>query len=255
MQAIWSMEPPDQRYLRLYKVQVPQFEGHAHRAWSRGRLPTTSSRPSGSPATRSTQPGCTARSSAAGRRARRTYKQLVEVADLDTVLGFKGNYMIFPLKEHNALTEFMAAPYVDAAFGAMDPDELSNVSLEELRKYVCCLHDELQPEEFDGMKPELKAWLERLLADPAAQRRRDRHAHRLAVHRAAAVGPSSLLEDFKLKHREWDVYKVQAEVRKLELENIRYAARLLDERMEDPDIEKKIVLAAGAQPVIDVDDP
>ena len=26
MQAIWSMEPPDQRFLRLHKVQVPQLD-------------------------------------------------------------------------------------------------------------------------------------------------------------------------------------------------------------------------------------
>jgi len=182
-----------------------------------------------------------------------TYKQLVEVADLDTVLGFKGNYMIFPLKEHNALTSFMAAPYVDEAFGAMDPDQLSNVNLEEFSKYVCCLHDE-SPEEYERLKPVLKAWLEALLADPL------RNGDEIVVPTGSLfieLLPSdrSLLEDFKLKHREWDVYKVQAEVRKMELENIRYAVRLLDAQMEDPDIEKKIVLANGVEPVIDVDDP
>ncbi|MDQ3111702.1 MAG: hypothetical protein M3R17_17570 [Bacteroidota bacterium] len=45
-----------------------------------------------------------------------------------------------------------------------------------------------------------------------------------------------------MKHREWDVYKVQAEVRKMELENIRYAARLLKDEREDPDVEKKIII-------------
>ena len=29
-------------------------------------------------------------------------KKLVEVADLDTVLGYKGNYTIFALKENNS---------------------------------------------------------------------------------------------------------------------------------------------------------
>ncbi|MGZ8097027.1 MAG: hypothetical protein ACXWUD_12375, partial [Methylosarcina sp.] len=62
----------------------------------------------------------------------------------------------------------------------------------------------------------------------------------------------SLLEDFKLKHREWDVYKVQAEVRKMEIENLRFAARLLNNEREDPDIEKKIVVKGSAGPVIDV---
>ncbi len=46
----------------------------------------------------------------------------------------------------------------------------------------------------------------------------------------------SLLEDFKLKHRQMDVMKVRAEVRQMELENVRYASRLLAGENEDPDI-------------------
>ena len=254
MQAIWSMEPPDQRYMRLYKVMVPQFEATRtcvvedapsddifaafrapgkikHAAWLHGHIKRNPD-PARTPAV--------------------TYKQLVEVADLDTVLGFKGNYMIFPLKQHNALTQFMAAPYVDEAFGAMDPDQLSNVSLEEFSKFICCLHDE-SPEKYEELKPVLKAWLEQLLADPL------RNGDEIVVPTGSMfieLLPSdrSLLEDFKLKHREWDVYKVQAEVRRMELENVRYAARLLNAEMEDPDIEKKIVVTGnGAQPSIDVD--
>lgn len=243
MQAIWSMEPADQRYMRLYKVMVPQFEATRtcvvadvpaddifqsfrepgkvkHTAWLHGKIHRKAD---GTPDV--------------------TYKQLVEVADLDTVLGFKGNYMIFPLKEHNALTEFMAAPYVDEAFGAMDPDELSNINLEEFSKYVCCLHDE-SPDEYERLKPVLKEWLEKLLADPL------RNGDEIVIPTGSMfieLLPSdrSLLEDFKLKHREWDVYKVQAEVRRMELENVRYAARLLNAEMEDPDIEKKIVVEGG----------
>jgi hypothetical protein len=253
MQAIWSMEPPDQRYMRLYKVMIPHFEATRtcvvadtpaddifqsfrepgkvkYTAWLHGQI---NRNPDGSPAV--------------------TYKQLVEVADLDTVLGFKGNYMIFPLKEHNALTEFMAAPYVDEAFGAMDPDELSNVNLEEFSKYVCCLHDE-SPDEYERLKPVLREWLEKLLADPL------RNGDEIVIPTGSMfieLLPSdrSLLENFKLKHREWDVYKVQAEVRRMELENVRYAARLLNAEMEDPDIEKKIVVTNGTQPSISVDNP
>ena len=48
--------------------------------------------------------------------------------------------------------------------------------------------------------------------------------------------------------------KVQAEVRKMEFENVRYGARLLDAEHEDPDIEKKIVVNGnGLSPNIDVD--
>lgn len=240
MQAIWSMEPPDQRFMRLYKVQVPHFEADRtcviedapaedffaqfrtdgkvkHTGWITGKLKRN---PDGSPEV--------------------SYRQLIEVADLDTVLGFKGNYMIFPLKEHNALTELMAAPYIDEAFGAMDPDELSNVSLDEFSKYICCLYNENR-EEYDRLKVVLIGWLNKLLADPL------RNGDEVIIPTGSMFiemlpSDKSLLEDFKLQHREWDVHKVQAEVRKLELENIRYAARLLNSERGDPDVDKKILI-------------
>lgn len=259
MQAIWSMEPPDQRFMRLYKVKIPAFEATRtlivedknvpagtldeedvfsvfrepgkvrHTAWLQGKINRDAQN---NPAV--------------------TYKDLVEVADLDTMLGFKGNYMIFPLKEHNALTEMMAAPYIDQAFGAMDPDQLSNINLAEYSRYICCLHDE-DPEEYERLKPVLRKWLELLLADPL------RNGDEIIIPTGSLfieMLPSdrSLLEDFKLKHREWDVMKVQAEVRKLELENIRYAARLLKKETDDPDIDKKIVVTGnGVDADIDVD--
>ena len=46
---------------------------------------------------------------------------LAEVAELDTLLGFKGNYMIFPMRNSNVLTDFMMAPYVDS-----ESDKLPN---------------------------------------------------------------------------------------------------------------------------------
>jgi hypothetical protein len=51
-------------------------------------------------------------------------------------------------------------------------------------------------------------------------------------------------------------HKVQSELRKAELENLRLAARLLNAEREDPDIEKKIVVTGnGAQLSINVDNP
>jgi hypothetical protein len=258
MQAIWSMEPPDQRFMRLFKVKVPSFEatrtliiedknldpgeldeddlfsafrepGHVmHHAWLHGKINRDENN-----------------------QLIIEYKDLVEVADLDTMLGFKGNYMIFPLKQHNALTEMMAAPFIDQSFGAMDPDQLSNVNLTEFSQYICCLHKE-DPEKFEKLKPVLHKWLSQLLSDPL------RNGDEIIVPTDSLFiemlpSDKSLLEDFKLKHREWDVYKVQAEVRRIELENIRYAARLLKEKMGDPDIDKKIIVE-GNGTHIDVDE-
>lgn len=235
MQAIWSLEPPDQRYMRLLNTEVPflEFEDVTcelrqkpeddlfaefrnkteqetlHRAFIKAKIRTGAPRP------------------------------LVEVADLDTPLGYLGNYIVFPLKQHNALTELMAMPYVDAAFGAMDPDQLSNVSLEDYARYVCCLESRLPKDEFEALVPTLKEWLKLLLSDPL------RNGDEIilptnSLYIEVLTSANTLLEDFKLEHREWDVYKVQEEVRMQALENLRYAKRILLNELDDPNIEKRI---------------
>jgi hypothetical protein len=65
-----------------------------------------------------------------------------------------------------------------------------------------------------------------------------------------------ILEDFKLKHRELDVYMADEDVRRKGLENIRLAARLLNAEREDPEIDKKILVnGSGLSPSINVDNP
>jgi len=183
-----------------------------------------------------------------------TTKPLVEIARLDKVVSCMGNYLVFEMQEHNALTQFMAAPYIDSAFGAMDPDELANVNLEQYSKYICCLHDKLPPDQFDAIKPELKAWLETLLAMPL------RNGDEIVVPTGSLfietlVDQNPILEDFKLKHRELDVFDVNEKVCNAGLENIRLAARLLNAEREDPDVEKKILITGPVTPGIDVDNP
>ncbi|MBZ5650805.1 MAG: hypothetical protein LAO18_10010 [Acidobacteriia bacterium] len=257
MQAIWSLEPPDQRYLRLYKVQVPVLELESRTYRVKVHKESADSdifarfRETGTEKHRAFLHG-TLKHSPNG--AFDTVP-LVEVADINTLLGCEGNYMIFPMNEHNALTEFMAAPYIDSAFGAMDPDELSNVSLDDFSKYICCLHEKMTQDEFDGIKDQLRAWLDKLLASPL------RNGDEIVIPTGSLfieslVDPNTVLEIFKMKHRELDVYKVQEEVRKAGLENLRLAARLLNARLEDPDIEKKIVVAGSGIGVdLDVDNP
>ncbi len=241
MQAIWTMEPPDQRYFRLYNVKVPQFES-AGKTYKIAVEPTADIFAEFRPAGTNRHKAFVKASLKGGSgTAAIEFKPLVEVADLDSPMGFKGNYMIFPLKQHNALTEMMATPFIDAAFGAMDPDQLSNINLDEYAKYVCCLHDNMPTEEYEKLKPVLKQWLQELLADPL------RNGDEIIIPSGSLfievlASGHNLLEGFKQRHRVLDVQKVQAEVRGLELENIRYAARLLAEEHEDPRIEKKIVV-------------
>ncbi len=251
MHSIWSMEPPDQRYLRLYKVQVPVLELES-------RTYTVKVAPDEDIFQSFREPG-TQKHKAFMRGALKHAPDgeslesvpLVQVADIDSP-QFKGNYFVFPLKQHNALTEFMAAPYVDSAFGAMDPDQLSNVSLDEYSEYVCQLHDTLPATEFEALKPQLKAWLERLLASPL--RNGDEivvPTHSLFIE--TLVDDNPILEQYKAKHRELDVFKVGEEVRRAGIENLRRAARLLNGERGDPDFEKQtIVTGLNANGSIDV---
>jgi hypothetical protein len=237
MQAIWSHEPPDQRFFRLYHTRVPDLRGT--RTYS---IETT-------PSARASMPHV---AEAGGRRFTTTVKldeklqftTLVECADLDNLLGFKGNYMIFPLKTSNALTDAMMAPYADSIVGVRDPDEAGNWTPDEFGRYVNCLKKKLSSAEFERIAGRLKEqYLEILSAPRRAEE--DITVPSGSVFVEALPGAHPLLEDFKLAHRILDVKKVQAEVRKAELENVRATARLLAGEREDPDIEKKIVVEEG----------
>jgi len=66
----------------------------------------------------------------------------------------------------------------------------------------------------------------------------------------ALPGVHPLLEDFKLAHRIIDVKRAQAETRRIELENLRYAARILGDQLEDPDVERKTVIEGNGAHVV-----
>jgi hypothetical protein len=251
MQAIWRQEPPDQRFFRLYNVDVPIVtpvtngvtvtvaDGGGGR-----RMPPALSAVLGKDGTaisRLPMPEVTV-----------TRKKLVEVADLDNVLGYKGNYMIFTLKENNYLTLHMMQDYLDVGEELLlrDPDELGNYSIEKLRELATAvLAKTTDPEERKVRREEFK----KMLMDRLTSPRKDNDRVIVptnSLYIECLVGTHPLLEDFKLIHRALDVKKVQAEVRHAELENIRLAARALEGEREDPDIEKKIVIEGPAAGVI-----
>jgi len=181
------------------------------------------------------------------------FESLEEVADLDNLLGFKGNYMMFPMKKSNVLSDFMMVPYLDGITGLHDPDPLGNRTVTDLIKYACCLRHELPKEKFDRLLPGLQAAYQRLLNAPGTD------GAEIVVPTGslfieALPGVHPILEDFRLFHRVIDVKKVQAEVRAAELENVRMAARLLAGERMDPSIEKKIVLEGGGGVIVAGDD-
>lgn len=235
MQAIWSHEPPDQRFFRLYNLEVPIVQpvsngvmvdlaagDQAVTDWLRNRQTADASLP---------MPDVTV-----------TTKKLVEVANLDKVLGYKGNYAIFALNENNFITLHMMQDYLEVSdkVSLRDPDDMANYSVDELQRLAECMYRK-NPDEFRKNQDRFK----KLIIDRLMSGRAEDDlvvVPTTSLYIEALVGTHPLLEDFKLIHRALDVKKVQAEVRHAELENIRLAARALEGEREDPDIEKKIVV-------------
>jgi hypothetical protein len=239
MQAIWRQEPPDQRFFRLYNIDVPIV------------TPGTTNVAVNSSASNVAQLFKTLKQddvvsvSLPMGNITLEKKKLVEVADLENVLAYKGNYMVFPLRENNYVTLHMMQDYIDVGdvLGLRDPDELGNYSIEELKELAECIISN-KPDVFTDHRTEFRDMIIERLSSP----RREKELVIVptnSLYIECLVGTHPLLEDFKLIHRALDVKKVQAEVRHAELENTRLASRVLKGEDEDPDIEKKIVIEGG----------
>jgi len=132
-------------------------------------------------------------------------------------------------------------PYIDSELGVHDPDELGawtpRTSSSTSRRFEtrcrrptstsCCRYFEEQ--------------YRRILSAPRRPGEEIVVPSR-SLYIDALPGKHPNLEDFKLRHRAVDVSKARAEVRKLELENLRYAGRLLVAERGDPDIDKQILI-------------
>jgi hypothetical protein len=238
MQAIWDHEPPDQRFFRLYnkKVKCPEPGiGTVAKTHPATKLPP---QPAGSAkmwANFSIQWGPVIQET--------PEVELIEIADIDNPLGYKGNYIVFPLKKPCFLTSFMLNEFINDYFGVGDPDETGNFTIEALEEYVRRLQ-----QRDDVPETEKARWrqlfLDRLGNDRPSSDEIIVSTGQLFVE--ALPGSHPLLEDFKLRHRREDVRKARAEVRHAELENLRLAARLDAKEHDDPDIEKRIVVDKGA---------
>ncbi len=178
--------------------------------------------------------------------------------DLDNPLGYKGNYIIFPVKGECYLTQYMLSEFLDGYLGVRDPDGADNFDAEAFDvdwQHASAIDDE---SERNGRLAELRADLVSYIS--AVRRSTDEiivPTGQLFIE--ALPGTHPLLEDFKLLHRLEDVRKVKAEVRHAELENLRLAARLIEghtkvELLEDPDVEKKIVIDGDSESVAVVPD-
>ena len=265
MKAIWDHEPTDQRFFRLYHIEVPvigtptgsttitvgSFDtGSTGVFGGVGNIGIPGTSPFGSTVEAGTEIAIPASIPI-------TRKKLVEVADLENLLGYKGNYMIFPLKKNNYLTTYMMQPYIDEVMGRIvlkDPDSFGNLTSAELIELFKCVYKKY-PEGFtDEVKAKVREELSKKLSSP----RKEKEIIIVpsdSLYIESLPGSHPILEDFKLIHRAIDVKKVQAEVRHAELENLRLAARLLEGEREDPDVDKKIIIKGdGAGSTINIGD-
>jgi len=250
MQAIWEYEPPDQRFFRTYDIRVPDIGGQVGVDVGDDEVTLTYS----SDGINMSDP---------------QFKRLADVADLDTLLGFKGNFMIFPLRQHNYLTAWMVQDYLDADGQVRDPDADQMPNLQQRLQAVTTEVQTLQmmAVELDNQMEQLQTMPDWEDVHPAYEAARRRLQRQIQLEQSkiepvvvptdllfieALPGKHPLLEDFKLLHRALDVEKVVAERDALELENIRRTARLLDGNYDDPEVDKSISVA-GAQPTLTTD--
>lgn len=241
MQAIWTYEPPDQRYFRLYNLDVPTFDqaGTVQVRAKTGIAAMDKSRKSYS--VNMSAPDLAA-----------TPMKLHQIADIETLLGFKGNYMIFPLVNFdNYMAWYLMQDYIHfddtAGLIASDPDPTAGLTLDQLKKAMAAIHAQ-DPASFSANEPAFQQIMLQLLSS-ATQQMVIVPSNSLYIE--ALPGTRPLLEDFKLIHRAIDVKKAQAELRKAELENLRLAARLENAEFGDPDIDKVVVVGGGRSVTVD----
>ncbi len=253
MQAIWEYEPTDQRYFRLYNIEVPNLEKRYTKQQPINKFRKLDIK---NPLAFSADFEGVNRNvnryafelsapkiSLARAGEKLPTKKLVEICDLDNLIGFKGNYMMFPMKEDNVITKFMKASYEDYSGEQVklrDADPFGNFTFEEFKDYLKKVH-EINPELLS--QEEIKEAVCHVMTQKLLQPDDDENIVIVptdSLYIESLPGTNPLLEDFKLVHRAIDVKKVQAEVRHMELENIRLAARLNEEDFEDSNIEKRI---------------
>jgi hypothetical protein len=139
------------------------------------------------------------------------------------------------------LVEFMMTAYACALTGVSDPDTGASMTLSEIRDLVCCLKRETPPRDWEALRRRIDAAWEARLNDPRPD------ANEIMVPTGSLIiealpGRHALLEGFKLAHRALDVQQVASDLVTKRLEHLRIAARILSGELDDPTIDKRIVV-------------
>ncbi|MBL7840573.1 MAG: hypothetical protein JNJ75_10565 [Cyclobacteriaceae bacterium] len=222
MQAIWDHEPTDQRFFRLANLEIDWFEPLDEITLT----PTDRLNPN-------------LVRLALRYRYKKVKKKLCQVADLDNVLGYKGNYVIFGTTKRNTLHSYMMRSFIDDQTGELkDADRLSPYTSQELIEYLKCLRKN-NPQRYESEKTEVIEVINKRRSEPFHEKERIIIPTN-SVYIEALPGKHPILEDYKLAQRALNVKKLQADVRNGELENIRLALRALGNQLEDPNIENQL---------------
>jgi hypothetical protein len=257
MHAIWDSTHPDQVFLELYHREVDVLEPVARTC--RLREATPEERAADVP--RVVRDGvdhvvvCDPPRLPPGGSLPTRRRQLVEIADLERPLGYKGNYVMFPLKQCTYITDFMMQEFVDDYFGVRDPANPDGYRLDELLAYAARLWNDPDARLTDAERDALRALVLQKLTSSTVER--DTVILPTGnLHMEALKGEQALLEDFKLAHRGLDVIKVEEEIRQARLENLRRVARLTETEpdLEQPTADKVIVVKGDGEVTVPVTD-
>jgi hypothetical protein len=109
--------------------------------------------------------------------------------------------------------------------------------------------ERLPPEELEELRPAMVAAREARLGDL----RPDAESVVIptgSLYIEALPGTHAVLEDYKLLHRAYDVAQVATDLVSKRLEQLRLAARLVKEVLDDPDTEKTIAREGNVGPIV-----
>lgn len=244
MQSIWRAEHPDQRYLRLYDMDI-QWPGQTA-ATVVDQVTETVPGPMDSV----NWPPFFPRPKGVGDvqitldvPRFEENRKLYQVADLQQPLGFQGNLAIFPLLEHNALSTYMAQGFFDAYSGLRDPSPLADAptATEAVDIAECAL---VSGRLNEPGRRKLVEWLMDAL----------KSAHKIShevvtptgeMFIEALPGAHPLLEDYKLSHRAFDAAQAATNVRASQIDLVRRAMRLTEGDTSDPEVDRFIKVEGG----------
>lgn len=230
MHAIWASTHPDNRFFELYNRRVPF---HTPRAADYNLQPFAGN--SVLPQLPGIDDGGTDYELAVKAPDVTQVpprRRLADIADLDRPLGFRGNSVVFELRQCSQLTDHMAAQYIDRITGVASPGSLSGVTTDELLDYLeeAIRQKLLSAQQLVDLKVlalrlyrEQQNWSDELVL-PTGQ-----------LFLEGLKGATSLLEPFKLVHRGLDVLSAEEEVRARRIDSLRRVRKVAQSDLErDP---------------------